>query len=151
MSSRNALVIASMVASFVVAGRTSAQVGENAERRIQATLFVKEDFSTPGLAAVGRRTAGPNGQNLIGFKRSALRPEVILAAAKMLTNSDRRMGERPSRRVDFRIPEATNLGRFDAEELAWAQSVLNQLRDAPTREVPPAGRVRAISISFPAI
>lgn len=150
MSLSRPLALVSLAIAFLAPFAAQAQAAPDSDHPIQVTLFVKEDFSTPGLAAVGRRLPGVGGQNLIGFKRSALRPELILAAAKILRKSDLTHGARPSKRIDFRIPDNVALGRAEPDELAWAESVLAQLRSAPIKEIPPAGRVPAITITIPA-
>lgn len=121
---------------------------EQASTRPTFTLIVKDSFSSSGVSAMIRRTKGLTGEDVIAVRRNAITPELIRAAFSSLAKSRARHGESPNETVLVRLRDATQYGRLSLSERTLYVAIIQQLKNAPVRDVSDFGRVPAIS--FPA-
>jgi hypothetical protein len=113
------------------------------------TVALTDSFPDPRMIGVVRRTAGRASRSIVAIRRSALRPEVLLEAARIIELSINRHGENPSRPIAVplqlrkRYPPPTPAAR------AWAQNAIESLLTATLQDVPELGRRPAVAVSLP--
>jgi hypothetical protein len=118
-------------------------------RLVPVTFLLKNDFSTPGLAAVVRQTGGPSSQNLIALNRASVSPEVIYLAVTSLGRSIKRFGDEPTRPSDIRISSAARRPALSTASRAEMQAFAQQLLTASAKDIPKVGRVPAFTVNVP--
>lgn len=146
MTNRLPLIVLAAVplATAPMVGR--AQVAPAAPRSV--TLVLKERFTRPDLAAVVRRTAGPNPESIIALKRSAATPELLATALVILEKSVERLGNTPPRKLTVVIPDGLRQHPVAAAERPRFAGAIDRLLGAPPRAVPGVGNVPAITMDL---
>lgn len=141
---------------FVVALLGLASNAVNAQqtaRSLPVTFVLKEEFSTPGLAAVIRQTGGINSEYVIALSRASLSPETIHAAVASLSRLASRFGDQKAKRAEIRLSASQRNPQLSAIDRALMNALAEQLRAAPVRETATAGRAQSfvanVAISSP--
>lgn len=112
---------------------------------VNVVLVLKEDFSRRGIAAVVRRTPGPDGRTLIALKRSTLTPETLSAAMAVVRASAAKYGEQPEQTINVFIRQADRLRPVTDEARSHLESILAELTSARPQTVAGVGRVPAVT------
>jgi hypothetical protein len=131
--------------------RLSLRAVRAADQYARVTLALVSSPPRPGARGLVRREPGDQGVALALVVDEGATPEDVLRAARGAAGAVQRYGASPATRVELALRRPAPAVRTAAgERLAapWA-SVLADLRQAPPREVPGVGQVRALDLAVP--
>lgn len=123
-------------------------VGARASTPAVVTVVLKDGFARADLAAVVRRTPGPNSRNIIALKRSTATPELLATALAILGQSRATVGETPSRTITVVIRDGLKLRPLSASERTRVETLIVRLLSTGPQLVPGVGRVPAIKVDL---
>lgn len=143
MPKRMRYVLTLIAMSTILSASTAFALGNVPSRRIRAnppvpafTLVVADTLENPTLLGAVRRTPGPNGENFIVIKHSALTPELLIACLHGLAASVRRQGEHPSHKISVYFMRPHAPGNLSAAQRAWADAVISRATAAARQDIP---------------
>jgi hypothetical protein len=114
--------------------------------RIAVTYVLMSDLRRPRLVAAVRREPHSPVRDLVVLKSNALTPELLVIATKNLGRSVRTNGVDPKTTVTVFINEGRHFPTLSANERAWAEGIISQLRAANVRDIPTLGQQQALTV-----
>lgn len=137
-------LLVSMLA-FAGSGAASAQAAGHVSHAL--TIAVVDRLHDPNSVASLQRTPGADGRDVLVIQRSAVRPQVLVAAAVLFRASLTRHGDRPGAPVwAFIAASRKHFPPMLSTDSAWATEVIAKLSQAKADVVPGYGSQPAITI-----
>ena len=140
------LPLASLVL-MLSASSIEAQAKVDSGLRSQSvTVVLKDGFTRTSLAAVVRRTIGPDGVDIIALNRADLTPELFAATLWALSNSRSVHGNAPTTEITLLFPRGAPNRPVESAEKGRLVGAIAQLRAAPPQWVERVGKVPSIRV-----
>jgi hypothetical protein len=109
-------------------------------------VVLKDQFPRSHIAALIRRTPGPNGQDIIAMRSTEASAELLAVALRVVRRAQARQGARAAKQTTIVIPIGLVSPRLSATGQSQMTDALTRLQRSIARAVPGVGQVRAIEI-----
>jgi hypothetical protein len=147
MHLRNRLFALIALAALIAGAPAGAQQPPREAPRIAAWVAVGDEPALKGEPFVVRRGVGPGHDDVL-IVSSAATPVVLSDAVRTLMMARSASGNAvPSVQILRKRPDQRHAATLPA--LPWTARVLDDVRQAPARELPGIGRVRAVRVWLP--
>jgi hypothetical protein len=122
-----------------------------AQVAMSVSLLTKEQFGRSDIIGIVRVDQAKFPQPIIAIKRSALTPDLLMAALEVLNSARQKFGDTTTKRINFEFTTKSRVRRARPQDVAWASEIVASLVAQPERSVNLVGRARALVVSLPVI
>jgi hypothetical protein len=115
---------------------------------LHVTMVVKESFAKADVDAVVRIRSGPSGSTIVGFRRSAITPELVYDALTSVASIRTRSHGAPPDRATAHILASNHRRPIPIADRDWIADIVSQLAYAKQTNVLGVGSVPVINITI---